>query len=149
MAIPPEMRILAPRMQTGVLVMGIEATFLGWSVILGLVIIAIAASASVAQRGLGWAAGPRDRTPPPLAGIAGRLDRARHNFLETFPLFATVVLAVLVLDRQDALSAIGVQLYFWARVAHVLVYAAGVAYLRTLIWAVSIAGIVCLLVSLL
>lgn len=129
--------------------MTVEALFLGWSVILGLVLIALASVGNISQRGAAWAAGSRDRSPPELTGVAGRLDRARHNFLETFPLFAAAVLAVLVLDRQYALSAIGVQLYFWARIAHVLVYAAGIAYLRTLVWAVSIAGIVCVLVALL
>lgn len=68
--------------------------------------------------------------------------------METFPLFAASVLAVLVLGRQDATSALGVQLYFWSRIAYALVYTAGTAYLRTLIWTVSVVGIVLVLVAL-
>lgn len=127
--------------------MAIELQMLAWSVILGLVQVALAAIASTRQRGAPWAAGARDASPPRLTGVAGRLDRARGNFLETFPFFAALVLAVVALGRQDATSALGAQLYFWARLAYLPVYAAGIPYLRTLVWAVSIAGILALLAA--
>jgi uncharacterized MAPEG superfamily protein len=47
------------------------------------------------------------------------------------------------------MTALGAQLYFWARLLYVPVYAAGIAYLRTLIWLTSLAGIVILLAALL
>ena len=122
-----------------------ELNMLMWSVVLGLVQIAIAAICSVGQRGLVWAASPRDEVKPPLSGIGGRLDRARANFLETFPLFLAVVVAAHLLQRHDATTVLGAQLYFWARLAHLPVYVAGIPYLRTLIWAVSIVGIVMVL----
>lgn len=53
------------------------------------------------------------------------------------------------LQRGDAASALGAQLYFWARLAYVPVYAAGIPYLRTLVWVVSIVGIILLLVAML
>lgn len=127
--------------------MGIELHMLVWSVILGLVQILLAATASMGQRGPGWAASSRDDPGAPLTGVAARLDRARGNFLETFAFFAALVLAVVALGRQDATSALGAQLYFWGRLVYVPVYAAGIPYLRTLVWAVSIAGIVLLLVA--
>jgi uncharacterized MAPEG superfamily protein len=126
-----------------------ELCMLLWSAVLGLVQIALAATCSVGQRGLGWAASARDEVKPPLVGIGGRLDRARANFLETFPLFAAVVLAAQLLQHHDATTVLGAQLYFWARLAYVPAYAAGVPYLRTLIWAASIVGIVLVLVPLL
>ena len=110
--------------------------------------IAIAAAGSVAQRGLGWAAGPRDGQPKPLTGVAARLDRARGNFLETFPLFAGRGDRAYVLQRHDSLTVLGAQLYFWSRLVYVPVYAAGIPYLRTLVWAASIAGIVMVLAAL-
>lgn len=125
--------------------MTIELHMLMWSVVLGLLLIMVAALCTVGQRGLAWAASPRDEVKPPLAGIGGRLDRARANFLETFPLFLAVVVAAHLLQRHDSATMLGAQLYFWARVAHVPVYAAGIPYLRTLIWAASIVGIVMLL----
>jgi uncharacterized MAPEG superfamily protein len=94
-----------------------ELCMLAWSVVLGLVQIALAATCSVSQRGLGWAASARDDAKPPLAGIGGRLDRARANFLETFPLFAAAVLAAHLLQQHDGMTVRGTQLYFWARLA--------------------------------
>jgi uncharacterized MAPEG superfamily protein len=127
--------------------MGIELQMLVWSVILGLVQIGLAAAASVGQRSPAWAASARDEPGAPLSGVVARLDRARGNFLETFAFFAASVLAVVALGRQDATTALGAQLYFWARLVYVPVYAAGIPYLRTLVWGVSIAGIVLLLAA--
>lgn len=127
--------------------MGIELKMLVWSVILGLVQIGLAAMGSMAQRSPAWAASARDKPGAPLTGVAGRLDRARGNFLETFAFFAALVLAVIAMGRQDATTALGAQLYFWARLVYLPVYAAGIPYLRTLVWAVSIVGIVVLLVA--
>jgi uncharacterized MAPEG superfamily protein len=42
----------------------------------------------------------------------------------------------------------GAQLYFWARVAYVPLYAFGVTYVRTLAWTVATLGIVLVLLSL-
>ncbi len=125
-----------------------EMHMLVWSIVLGLVQILIAAAGSVGQRGLGWAASARDVQPQPLTGIAARLDRARGNFLETFPLFLAAVIAAYLLQRHDGMTVLGAELYFWARLIYVPVYAAGIPYLRTLVWAVSIVGIVLLLVAL-
>ena len=125
-----------------------ELCMLVWSAVLGLVQIVLAATCSVGQRGLGWAASARDEMKPPLGGIGGRLDRAPANFLETFPLFVAVVLAAHLLQRHDHLTVLGAQLYFWARLAYVPAYVAGIPYLRTLIWAVSIVGIVLVLAAL-
>jgi uncharacterized MAPEG superfamily protein len=113
-----------------------------------LVQISIAAAGSVGQRGLVWAAGSRDGQAKPLTGVVARLDRARSNFLETFPLFLAAVIAAYVLQRHDGMTVLGAQLYFWARLIYVPAYAAGIPYLRTLVWAVSIVGIVLVLAAL-
>ncbi len=128
--------------------MTIELQMLAWSVVLGLVQIALAATCSVLQRGTGWAAGARDGVATPLVGVGGRLDRARGNFLETFPLFVAVVLAAHVLQRHGGMTVLGAELYFWGRLVYVPVYAAGIPYLRTLVWLVSIIGIVLVLAAL-
>lgn len=128
--------------------MGMELKLLLWSAVLGLVQIALAATLSTGQRGLGWNAGPRDGVAAPLTGAAGRLDRATRNFLETFPFFAAAVLMLSLLHRENAHTALGAQLYFWGRVLYVPAYAAGISYLRTLIWAVSVVGLVMVLLPL-
>jgi uncharacterized MAPEG superfamily protein len=128
--------------------MTIELTMLALSVALGLVQITLAASACTSQVGLPWAAGPRDAPRAPVTHVASRLERALGNFLETFPLFAAAVLIAHAVGRHDWMTVWGAQLYFWARVAYVPLYAFGVTYVRTLAWAVATFGIVLILLSL-
>ena len=128
--------------------MGTELQMLVWSVVLGLAQIMVTATLSTQQRGLAWNAGARDVTPPPLTGVAARMDRALRNFLETFAFFAVAVLAVIATQRSNAHTVLGAQLYFWGRLVYVPLYAAGIAYVRTLAWVVSIVGLVMVLLPL-
>jgi uncharacterized MAPEG superfamily protein len=125
--------------------MGTELQMLAWAIVLGLVQVALAATLVTGQRGLAWGAGARDGEPAPVTPVAARLNRAAANFLETFPFFAAAVLLLHATGRFDASTAIGAQMYFWARVAYVPAYAFGIPYLRTIVWAVSITGLVFLL----
>lgn len=120
---------------------GFELRMLACAIALGLAYLVLAATLVTAQRGLKWNASARDGEAAPLTGIAARVDRAFRNYLETFPLFAAAVLAVVVSGRTSADTALGVQLYFWARVAYLPIYAAGIPYLRTAVWAVSLWGL--------
>lgn len=129
--------------------MGIELKFLVWAVVLGFVQLLLADVLATAQRGTKWNVGPRDGEPRPLTGAAGRAERAFRNFLETFAFFAAAVLAVVAAGRADAWTALGVQLYLWARLVYVPLYLAGIPYLRSLAWVVSVGGIALLLWSLL
>jgi uncharacterized MAPEG superfamily protein len=128
--------------------MTVEMQMLVWSVTLGLVQLGIATTATLAQCGLSWMASPRDGTPIVLTGMAGRLERANANFLATFVFFAALVLAGYLLQRHTSTTALGAQIYFWARVIYLPIYALGIPYLRTLIWTASIVGIVMLLTPL-
>jgi uncharacterized MAPEG superfamily protein len=132
----------------GGMVMTIEIQMLAWAIALGVLQLLTAATLSSLQRGAKWAVHARDGVAPPLTGVAARMDRAFGNFMETFPFFAAAVLAVLVSGQSNATSALGAQLYFWARVAYVPLYAAGVPYLRTLVWTVSLIGLVMVLAAL-
>ena len=128
--------------------MTVELKMLILSVVLGIVQIVAASHTASLQRGYRWTASPRDEKVPPLRGVAGRLDRALRNFLETFPLFAAVVLAAHVSGTHSALTGLGAQLYFWARLAYVLLYAAGVPVIRSLVWNVATVGILLLVAAL-
>ena len=75
------------------------------------------------------------------------MERALHNFVETFPLFAAAVLAAQVAGTHSWMTW-GVQLYFWGRIAYVAFYAAGVFLVRSLVWNVATLGIILVLVSL-
>src|SRR5215218_7719691 len=91
-----------PYLRGGALV-SVELRMLTFSVVLGLAQIITASHAASLQRGYRWSASPRDEKMPPLRGVAGRLDRALRNFMETFPLFAAVVLAAHVSATHNAL----------------------------------------------
>jgi len=128
--------------------MTIELQVLAWSVVLGLVQIGLTGAMATRQRGFAWNISARDGEATPLTGIGARLERAQRNFFETFPLFAAVVLAVVLAQRGSAETALGAQLYLWARIAYVPLYAFGVPYVRSIAWAVALWGLLKLLLAL-
>jgi uncharacterized MAPEG superfamily protein len=128
--------------------MAIEIKWLAWSIALGLAYVLIAATLATQQRGLKWNASNRDGELKPLTGAAARAARANGNFLETFPFFAAAVLAVVLTKTNTAHTAFGAGLYFWARLAYLPIYIAGIPYLRTVVWAVSFWGLLQLLEAL-
>ena len=83
-----------------------------------------------------------------MTGVAGRLERALQNFVETFPLFAAAVLTAHVAATHSWMTEWGAQVYFWARVVYLPLYAAGISLLRSLVWKVATLGIVLILLSL-
>ncbi|MBJ6982682.1 MAPEG family protein [Luteimonas sp. MC1572] len=125
-----------------------ELQILGWAIVLGLVHLFLDATLKTSQRGLAWNTGPRDGAMPPLEGVAGRVNRSFSNFLETFPMFAAAVLAVVVSGQGGERAVLGAQVYFWARVAYIPAYAAGIPYVRSLIWGISLLGILMVLTAL-
>lgn len=125
--------------------MPVEIQMLAWSILLGVAQLFIAAALMTQQRGLKWNASARDGDPPPLTGVAGRADRALRNFLETFPFFAAAVLAVVATGSGDPVTALGARVWFWARVAYVPLYLAGIPYVRSLAWGVSLLGMLMVL----
>jgi uncharacterized MAPEG superfamily protein len=125
-----------------------ELLMLALSVVLGFVHIMASAVATTAQYGTKWNRGPRDEVMPPLKGIAGRLHRASHNFLETFPLFAVVVLIADAVNRHGPLAVWGSELYFVARVLYLPIYVAGIPVVRTVVWTAATLGIFMIFVAL-
>jgi len=124
-----------------------ETTMLLWSVVLGLLQIVIATMAVNKDVGLPYNLGSRDEPAPPMGKIAGRLVRASANFRETFGLFAVSVILVVLLHRQSNISAMGAQIYFWSRLVYVPVYALGIQVVRTIVWTLSIIGLVMVLLA--
>jgi uncharacterized MAPEG superfamily protein len=50
------------------------------------------------------------------------------------------VLVAQIAGKANATTALGATIFFWGRVAHALVYLAGIPYLRTLVFVVAVAG---------
>jgi uncharacterized MAPEG superfamily protein len=129
--------------------MSTELVLLGWSVVLLLAQIVIQASLATSELGLGYAMGARDEGRMPAGALPGRANRVLDNFLQTFPAFVALAVGVTLAGKSGGLAALGAHLYLWARVAYVPAYLAGVPVLRTLIWALSIVGLVLMTVALL
>jgi len=92
------------------------------------------------SRGWAWVVGTREDPPTPT-GWHGRIRRAAANMYENLPLFTVlVVVAHLSGHGRDALTTLGAETFFAARVVHAIVYVAGVPYVRTAAWGASIAG---------
>lgn len=127
--------------------MTFEFKILALAILLGFVQVVVASHAASLQRGYRWSASARDEPTVALTGVAGRLERALRNFLETFPLFAAAVLMAHIADRDGALTFWGVQFYIYARLAYVVLYATGVYLLRSLAWNVATFGIILILLA--
>ena len=121
-----------------------ELTLLAWSVILAIVHMLIAVQALVSTKGLMAAIGNRENLPE-LPGWAGRAVRANRNMAENLALFAAVVLIAAVIGKNNSMTLLGAQLFFWGRIAYAVCYLGGFKWLRTLSWVVSIAGILLIL----
>jgi len=125
-----------------------ELTYLVATLVLALVQVLLPAAGRTLEFGIGWNAGARDQTPPSHNPVVGRLERAKTNLYETLPLFIGAVLIAHVTGAESALTLWGAALYFWARVAYIPLYALGVPYIRSLVWLVSLAGLILILVAL-
>ena len=118
-----------------------ELTLLICAVGLAFLQVVIAATAATIQVGLPALAGNRDKMPE-SSGFAGRAQRAHRNMLESLVLFAVLVLVAVAAGKTNSMTLLGAQIFLWARIAYALVYYAGIPWLRTGVWAVSVAGLV-------
>jgi uncharacterized MAPEG superfamily protein len=121
--------------------MATDLVYLALSIGLGILQIVAASHTASWQRGYAWSSSARDTVLPPLEGIAGRLARAVTNYGETFPFFVAAVLLAHQTGHAGVATDVGAALYFWARVAYVILYALGVPLVRSLAWNVAIVGI--------
>jgi len=117
-----------------------ELAYLVWSAALAVILVVIAVLAATQQVGLMPLIGNREGLPE-LTGLAGRAQRAHRNLLESLVLFAILVLAAQVASRTNSITALGAAIFFWARIAHAVLYIAGIPWLRTVAWTVSIIGL--------
>lgn len=90
--------------------------------------------------GMMRATGNRE-TGPDLAGVAGRSDRAAKNMLENLVLFASLLAAAAIAGTPPPELALGVNVFFFARLVYWFVYLAGIPMLRTGVWFVAVVGL--------
>ena len=121
--------------------MTIELRMLAWTLVLAFIQIMLFGAARTKQYGSQWNTGARDEVMPPLSPVPARLQRAQLNLFETLPLFIAAVLIAQAAGRDNSLTAAGSQVYFWARVVYLPLYAFGVKTFRTLVWLASVVGL--------
>jgi uncharacterized MAPEG superfamily protein len=88
-------------------------------------------------RGLMGAMANPSRKDKPQSEWAQRLYFAHSNAVENLVIFAPLVMILDSMGRSTESTAIACAVYFWARLAHVIVYVMGVPVLRTLAFTVG------------
>jgi uncharacterized MAPEG superfamily protein len=84
--------------------------------------------------------GNRDVQPEPSV-IAARLDRAKNNLLEALPIFVALALLALTKGGNQEAEAQAALIFLVARVVYVPAYVSGIPWLRSLVWLVSMFGL--------
>jgi uncharacterized MAPEG superfamily protein len=138
---------LCPRLGRYTPVMTIELTLLAATVFVGILHIVVISQLQSWQRGYRWTASSRAEPVPPLTGVAGRVERALRNYLETYPFFVAAIVMITVTGTHTWLTAWGAQLYFWGRLVYALLYAANFSLARSLVWNIPTLGIVMIVVA--
>lgn len=70
--------------------------------------------------------------PTPLSGWAAKMKAGHANAIENLVIFATLVLIANAAGISNATTVLACELYFWARLVHVLAYTFAVPWVRTL-----------------
>ena len=114
-----------------------ELLWLTWTVILtGLMWVPYILD-RIAVRGLMGAMGNPSSGDKPQSAWAQRLHNAHVNAVENLVLFAALVLTLGVQNHATQATALACAVYFWARLAHAIVYTLGIPVVRTLAFAVG------------
>ncbi|WP_026381672.1 MAPEG family protein [Afifella pfennigii] len=126
-----------------------ELVLLGWSVVLLLVHILVQSGAMTRETGLSWNASARDGGPKASSVMAGRSERALKNFLETYAAFVGLAVALAITEKTGGIGALGALVWFFGRVLYLPLYLTGIAYIRSIVWAIATGGLLLMLWALL
>ena len=124
-----------------------ELTSLSWVIALQLVMWIPYILNQITVRGLVNAVSYPEN-PPPIAPWAERMKKAHYNAVENLVVFAALVLMANAVGVSSEMTVLACDIYFWARVAHLLLYTFAVPWGRTLAFAVAWACQVVLLLAL-
>lgn len=121
--------------------MSVELTMLVYSTLLFLLIILVQAVLAISQNGLMAQAGNRDNLPEPTI-LRQRLQRLTGNMQENLILFAIVVLVANGAGISNDTTVLGASIFFYARVAHAIIYAFGWPVIRPIFYFAGLYGII-------
>jgi uncharacterized MAPEG superfamily protein len=119
--------------------MNTDLTMLTASAVLTALLFVPYASYMWTHWSLGAVLGNRADTPP-FPAWAERARRAQANMLENFPHFVALVVVANMAGLANDTTALGATIFFWARLAHAIIYITGVWQLRALAFIAGLAG---------
>ena len=125
----------------------IELSLLIWTAALTILQMLVSALGSISQIGLTTLAGNRHNLTE-TTGWASRAQRAHRNMLESIAVFAILVMSAHHLNISNDMTVLGAQLFFWGRVAFSIIYIAGIPWVRTAAWGVSLVGLILIFLQL-
>lgn len=102
----------------------------------------------IAVRGLIDAVGYPEN-PEPLSGWAAKMKAGHANAIENLVVFATLVLIANAAGVSNDITVLACQIYFWARLVHVVAYTFAVPWVRTLAFATGFGCQIALLLQVL
>jgi len=102
----------------------------------------------IVVRGLLDAVGYPD-DPKPLSGWAAKMKAGHSNAIENLVVFATLVLIANAAGVSNDTTVLACQIYFWARLVHVVAYTFAVPWVRTLAFVTGFGSQIALLLQIL
>lgn len=88
-------------------------------------------------RGIMGAMANPSRNDKPQSEWAQRLYFAHTNAVDNLVTFAPLVIILHAIDHSTQATVLACATYFWARLAHAIVYALGIVVLRTIVWVIG------------
>jgi uncharacterized MAPEG superfamily protein len=85
--------------------------------------------------------------PPELPAWARRATRVHENMVENLAPFSALVLVAQIAGAANETTAFAALLFFWARVAHAIVFTLGIPWLRTVAFVVAWVGILLIFIE--
>ena len=122
-----------------------ELTCLELSVVLWVVHVVIQASVGNAELPSGYLFTSRDKPAAAKGLVYGRATRALANYVQNFTPFVALALALIVTQRTGGPGALGATIWILARIVYIPLYLFDVVYVRTVVWGISIVGLVMML----
>jgi uncharacterized MAPEG superfamily protein len=88
-------------------------------------------------RGVGGAMANPSRNDKPQTEWANRMMFAHDNAVENLIIFAPLVIILNLADVSTPATVMACMVYFWSRIAHLLVYTLGLPILRTVAFVIG------------
>jgi len=120
--------------------MSVPLLMLLWSSILMFVLIMIPAGLAIHQNGGPAQAGARDNLAEPTVFMK-RANRLNVNMRENMIMFTALIVIATALNIDSSNISLGATIFFYARLAHAIIYLAGWPFIRPIVWLVSVIGL--------